>query len=213
MLRGARLVTAQETEEGRGWAESRIKQLTGGDPITARFMRQDFFTFDPNFKLAIAGNHKPSLKGVDEALRARIHLVPFTVTIPPHERDPDLPEKIRAEGPAILRWMIEGCLAWQERGLDPPEAVRTATEDYMAQEDVLGQWIAERCVEDHKARTSSSELYAHWCGWADRAGELPGTQKAFSSALQARGFVKVKTRRGVVFNGIAPRIELRQEVE
>jgi putative DNA primase/helicase len=97
MLRGARLVTAQETEEGRQWAEARIKTLTGGDPITARFMRQDFFTFAPQFKLFIAGNHKPGLRNVDEAMRRRLHLIPFTVSIPPGERDPDLPEKLRAE--------------------------------------------------------------------------------------------------------------------
>src|SRR6185437_11667835 len=96
MLRGARLVTAQETEEGRRWAESRIKALTGGDPITARLMRQDFFTFTPQFKLIIAGNHKPGLRGVDEAIRRRFHLIPFAVKIPPEERDKDLADKMKA---------------------------------------------------------------------------------------------------------------------
>jgi len=101
-LRGARLVTATETEEGRRWAEARIKQLTGGDPVKARFMRQDFFEFLPQFKLFIAGNHKPALRGVDEAMRRRLHLIPFTVTIPPAERDPGLTDSLRAEWPAIL---------------------------------------------------------------------------------------------------------------
>src|SRR6266446_1171067 len=91
-LRGARLVTAIETEEGRRWAESRIKSLTGGDPIAARFMRQDYFEFTPQFKLIIAGNHKPSLRSVDEAMRRRVNVIPFLVTIPPDERDADLPE-------------------------------------------------------------------------------------------------------------------------
>src|SRR6185437_3735008 len=101
-LRGARLVTAMETEEGRRWAESRIKALTGGDRITARFMRQDFFEFLPQFKLLIVGNHKPGLRGVDEAIRRRMHLIPFTVTIPPAERDETLPERLREEWPGIM---------------------------------------------------------------------------------------------------------------
>jgi putative DNA primase/helicase len=126
MLRGARLVTAQETEEGRRWAESKIKALTGGDPITARFMRQDFFTFTPAFKLFIAGNHKPGIRGVDEAIRRRFHLVPFTITVPLKERDPELAEKLKAEWPGILAWAIQGCLEWQRIGLSPPKAVQSA---------------------------------------------------------------------------------------
>ncbi len=97
MLRGARLVTAQETDEGRRFAEARIKALTGGDKITARFMRQDNFTYTPQFKLFIAGNHKPGLRNVDEAIRRRFHLIPFDVRIPPEERDKDLADKLRGE--------------------------------------------------------------------------------------------------------------------
>ena len=125
MLRGARLVTAQEVEEGRRWAEARIKALTGGDPITARFMRQDFFTFRPQFKLFVAGNHKPSLKNVDDAIRRRLHLIPFTFK--PKEPDRDLADKLVAEWPGILRWAIDGCLEWQRVGLAPPPAVVEAT--------------------------------------------------------------------------------------
>ena len=112
-LQGARLVTAFETEDGRRWAESKLKALTGGDRVAARFMRQDFFEFVPQFKLLIAGNHKPRLRAVDEAMRRRFNLVPFTVTIPEPERDKDLAEKLRDEWPGILRWMVERCLAWQ----------------------------------------------------------------------------------------------------
>jgi putative DNA primase/helicase len=122
-LRGARLVRATETEEGRRWAESRIKQLTGGDTVAARFMRQDFFEYRPQFKLIIAGNHKPSLRSVDEAIRRRFHLIPFAVTIPPEERDSDLADKLKAEWPGILAWMIEGCVEWQAECLRPPAAV------------------------------------------------------------------------------------------
>ena len=124
MLRGARAVIAQETEDGQRWAESRIKALTGGDAISARFMRQDFFTFKPAFKLLIAGNHKPSLRNVDEAVKRRFNLLPFTVTISKDERDPELAEKLKGEWPGILAWAIEGCLEWQRIGLCPPNAVR-----------------------------------------------------------------------------------------
>ena len=142
-LRGARLVTATETEEGRRWAESRIKALTGGDPMRARFMRQDFFEYAPQFKLLIAGNHKPGLRSVDEAIRRRFHLMPFTVTIPPERARPDLDEKLKDEWPGILRWMIEGCLAWQQTGLRPSNAVRSATDAYLQAEDAMAAWIEE----------------------------------------------------------------------
>lgn len=109
-------------------------------------MRADFFTYTPRFKLVIVGNHKPTLRSVDEAIRRRIHLVPFTVTIPPEERDKDLPEKLRPEWPAILQWAIDGCMDWRDIGLAPPEAVVKATEKYLADEDTIAQWINEECV-------------------------------------------------------------------
>ncbi len=108
-----RLVVAQETQQGREWDETKIKTLTGGDRITARFMRRDFFDFDPQFKLFIVGNHKPRLNVVDEAMRRRLLLVPFTVQIPKGERDPNLPHKLEKEWPAILRWAVDGCMEWQ----------------------------------------------------------------------------------------------------
>ena len=113
MLRGSRLVTCSETEEGRQWAEARIKQLTGGDPITARFMRQDNFTYVPQFKLTIVGNHRPLLRTVDDAQRRRFNLVPFTHK--PASPDRELERKLRADWPAILRWAIDGCADWRAR--------------------------------------------------------------------------------------------------
>ena len=118
-LHGARLVVAQETQKGRSWDETKIKALTGGDRITARFMRQDYFDFEPTFKLFIVGNHKPRLRNVDEAMRRRLLLVPFTVQIPPAERDTGLPHKLEAEWPAILRWCLDGCLAVAARRARP----------------------------------------------------------------------------------------------
>jgi putative DNA primase/helicase len=186
-LRGARLVTAVETEEGRRWAESKIKSLTGGDRISARFMRQDFFEFTPTFKLVVAGNHKPGLRSVDEAIRRRFHLVPFTVTIPPEERDESLGEQLKAEWPGILAWMIEGCLEWQRQGLAPPSIVRDATEAYLEGEDALAAWIEDECHSDPEAFELVKVLYRSWKNWAERAGEHPGSLKKFSQRLEDRG--------------------------
>ena len=201
-LQGARLVTAMETEGNRRWAESRIKALTGGDPIAARFMRGDFFTFTPVFKLLIAGNHKPALRTVDEAIRRRLHLIPFSVTIPKAERDPDLPEKLKAEWPGILAWAIEGAVEWHANDLQPPAAVTDATLEYLTGEDLIAVWLEDRCHHEHTARTLASVLYKSFKEWAEAAGERPGTQRAFSTALESHGYRKEKTMDGRYFHGL-----------
>jgi putative DNA primase/helicase len=206
-LRGARLVTATETEEGRRWAESRIKTLTGGDTISARFMRQDFFEYAPAFKLFITGNHKPGLRSVDEAIRRRFHLIPFAVTIPPEDRDPDLSEKLKAEWPGILAWMIEGCLQWQELGLRPSQAVMDATAAYLESEDAISTWIEEKCERDTKAWTGSTALFTSWKEWAVAAGEQPGTMKRFAQQLEARGFPPRRKSKARGIEGIRLRCE------
>jgi putative DNA primase/helicase len=187
-LRGVRLVVATETEAGQRWAESRIKLMTGGDKIAARFMRGDFFEYTPQFKLVIVGNHKPSLRGVDEAIRRRLHLIPFNVCIPPARRDKDLFENLKAEWGGILQWAIDGCLEWQRLGLAPPAAVRDATETYLASEDAIANWLDECCELDHRASVRRSALFESWKVWADKAGEFPGSAKAFFAVLESRGF-------------------------
>jgi putative DNA primase/helicase len=206
-LRGARLVTASETEEGRNWAESRIKQLTGGDRISARFMRQDFFEFQPTFKLFIAGNHKPTLCSVDEAIRRRFHMIPFAVTIPPNERDGELTEKLKAERPGILKWLIEGCLRWQREKLAPPQAVTAATAEYMEAEDAISSWIGDRCELDPVAWTSSTALFGSWVAWANTAGERVGSQKRLTQKLESHGFRRHKTRYAQGFCGLRVRLD------
>lgn len=201
-LQGARLVTAIETEEGRRWAESRIKALTGGDKIAARFMRLDYFEFTPQFKLFVAGNHKPHLRSVDEAIRRRFHLVPFRVTFTPEQCDEALPEKLKAEWSGILQWMIDGCLEWQREGLNPPQAVREATDAYLEAEDTLAAWIDERCERDPKAWEQSSNLFASWSAWADKAGEHVGTIRRFSQNLESHGFQPQRRMNGRGFCGL-----------
>lgn len=198
-LQGARLVTAQETEEGKRWAESRIKALTGGDPITARFMRQDDFTFLPQFKLVIVGNHKPSFRSVDDAIKRRLHLVPFTAVIPASEKDPMLPEKLKAEAPGILHWMIEGCLEWERDGLKPPQIVKDSTEEYLGAEDSLQQWIDECCDVGPYFATSQALFYS-WSKWCEGSGEYVGTMKRLMAKLESRSMKvgqKFQGRRGV----------------
>jgi putative DNA primase/helicase len=201
-LQGRRLVTAIETEEGRRWAESKIKALTGGDKIAARFMRADFFEFTPAFKLVIAGNHKPGLRSVDEAIRRRFHLVPFTVTIPEEKRDFELGEKLKEEWPGILQWMIDGCLDWQERGLAPPDAVTAATRAYLEAEDALSAWLDECCEQSPQEWEATNTLFSSWRSWADKAGEYAGTQKRFVQNLEGRGYLPERKRHGRGFRGL-----------
>jgi P4 family phage/plasmid primase-like protien len=203
MLRGARLVIAQETEKGRHWAEAKISALTGGDPIRARFMRQDFFEYVPQFKLVIAGNHKPALKSVNEAIRRRIHMIPFLVTIPDSEKDFELPEKLKAEWPGIMQWAIDGCLEWQQIGLAPPTVVADATAEYLANEDTFTNWTAECCVTGETHWGIGARLWASWKAWAEASNEKPGTRKAFAPTMVDHGFRRAKSQEVRGYDGIA----------
>lgn len=187
-MQGKRLVVAQEVDEGRNWAEAKIKTLTGGDPITARFMRRDFFTFTPQFKLLIAANHKPVLRNVDEAMRSRLHLVPFTVTIPKDKRDPDLQDKLKAEWEGILQWALDGALQYQETGLAPPDAVTQATQEYFSDQDIFTQWVDECCEVGRECWEMPSLLFASWQAYAHAANLAPGSRPSFKERLTSAGF-------------------------
>jgi putative DNA primase/helicase len=135
-------------------------------------------------------------------MRRRFNLVPFTVTIPQHERNPELGEKLKAEWPQILQWLIDGCAEWQEHGLAPPKAVLSATEEYLAVQDTVRNWVAECLVEDSSAETPSSTLYSVWKLWAEANGEYVGSAKALSQKLLDLGFLNRHTREGNVFQGL-----------
>lgn len=192
MLRGARFVVAQESESGRRWAEAKLKSLTGGDPVTARFMRQDFFTYTPQFKLNIATNHKPQLRNVDEAMRRRILLIPFTVTIPPENRDPTLAEKLQLEWNGIFKWAVEGCLQYQSQGLQPPAAVLEATEEYFQTQNSLLQWLEECCERGDTHWETPTRLFNSWREWAKANNEEPGNAKALGDKLEVEGLYRKK---------------------
>jgi len=203
MLKGSRLVTASETEEGRGWAEARIKALTGGDAITARFMRQDFFTYQPQFKLLFAGNHQPSLNAVDAAMRRRFNMMPFIHK--PSNPDPRLEEKLREEAPRILGWALQGCLDWQKEGLSRPVSVTTATEEYFNDQDIFGQWIADCCEVGEKEWDQPHTLFASWVAFTKQAGEDGGTMVSFTGRLKLAGFTKGKVSQVRAWKGLSVR--------
>ncbi|MDA3857198.1 MAG: phage/plasmid primase, P4 family [Roseovarius sp.] len=204
-LQGARLVAGSELPVGKTWDESVIKDLTGGDRMTARFMRGDFFDFDPQLTLIIAGNNQPSFRGVDEAIRARVLLVPFLVTIPPERRDKSLPDKLKAEGPEILRWAIEGTVQWIDKGLNVPAKVAAASTEYMDDEDTLGQFLIDETATDPAGFATTADLHERFRFWCDRQGLHPWTQHTLRKELKSRGFQDHRRPHGRGFIGLKVR--------
>lgn len=201
-LQGARLVVGSELPKGKTWDEAVIKDLTGGEKQTARFMRGDFFDFMPQLTLMIAGNNMPSFRGVDEAIRARVVLVPFTVTIPAEKRDKALPEKLRAEGPAILRWAIEGARMWLEDGLRVPDCIAAASQEYFDDEDTLGQFLADETTTDSTAFVTTTDLHQRFTQWSERQGLNVWTLRTLQKELKTRGFAEQRRNYGRGFLGL-----------
>ncbi|MDP8951541.1 MAG: phage/plasmid primase, P4 family, partial [Actinomycetota bacterium] len=195
-LKGARFVAASETEEGRRLAESLVKDLTGQDTISARFMRAEWFDFKPTHKLWLSTNHKPEIRGTDNAIWRRIRLVPWAVTIPPSEQDRKLSAKLRAELPGVLAWIVRGCLAWQREGLRAPDEVRRATAEYRAEMDTLAAFLADRCVVGEGVWSLADKLYQRYAMWCDANGERQEAQKGFVARLSERGFVRKRATKG-----------------
>jgi putative DNA primase/helicase len=214
-LKGARFVYASEAEEGRRLAESLIKDVTGGDKVTARFLYAEHFEFRPTSKLWLATNHRPIIKGTDDAIWARIRLIPFGVSIPEAERIPlrQLLARFDDELPGILNWAIQGCLEWQRSGLGAPEPIRQATESYRSEMDVLGQFLREQVVIDRRTLTFSSDLYRDYMIWCEESGERPISQRAFGQALTERGFERGKKDHLVAYLGIRLRRESDRDSE
>lgn len=195
-LDGARFAWASETEKGRAWAENRIKSLTGGDKITANFMRQNSFEFTPQLKLTIVSNNAPSLTNVDEAIKRRFIILPFDSI--PRSKDPNLPDKLRAEWSGILSWMIEGCLDWRENGLIRPEVAERATKAYFDEQDVFAQWIEDCCEVGSLMADNMTNLWESWRVYAQDNGEHPGTRtRSFPESLTQRGFEAIKDTMGI----------------
>lgn len=200
-LFGKRFVAAIESDQGRRLAEGLVKQLTGGDKIKARRMREDFWQFDPTHKLWFATNHRPRVHGTDVAIWSRIKLIPFEVQFPDGDprQDKKLPEKLKTELPGILRWAVEGCLAWQREGLGVPHEVRMATDAYRQEQDTLAGFLTDCCIINPLARTTAGSLYKEYVNWCTINGEHPVVQRNFGMQLAERGFVSQKGRGGQRF--------------
>jgi putative DNA primase/helicase len=200
-LKGARAVVAQETQKGRRWDETKLKVLTSSDRLSGHFMRQDYFDFDPTHKLMITGNHKPGLASVNEAIRRRLLLTSFKTVIA--DPDPDFAAKLVPEHPAILRWMVDGCLEWQRDGLGVPDSIRQASDQYFANQDSLEQWLSD-CVDanDTMGFTTTRVLYTSWKMWSEARGMSAGTERDFSASLEEKGFEWERRKYGRGFRGL-----------
>jgi putative DNA primase/helicase len=213
-LKGARFVSAAEVERGRRLAESKVKQLTGSDTVTARFLFGEPFDFRPQFKLWLSTNNKPVIQGTDDAIWDRIRLIPFEQRFEGSKADLKLPEKLREELPGILAWMVEGCLEWQEHGLGEPERVKAATDQYRSDMDTLAAFLEDRCIVRRDAVAQATPLYKEYRMWCDDAGERPETQKTFGMRLTERGFESARSSSGVnkgrkVWHGIGLRTDIK----
>jgi P4 family phage/plasmid primase-like protien len=186
-LFGKRLVASIEVEDGRRLAESLVKQLTGGDKVRARRMRQDFWEFDPTHKVFMAVNHKPEVRGTDIAIWRRIRLIPFTETIPSSEQDKQLPVKLRDELAGILAWAVEGCLEWKREGLQAPEEVKKATGQYRSEMDVIGAYLQDECEIGLDYREPFAAVYKRYEEWCEEGGERAETRRKFNARLKERG--------------------------
>jgi putative DNA primase/helicase len=202
-LAGARFVSTSETEAGRILAEALVKQLTGGDTITSRFLYREFFEFTSQFKVFLVTNHRPQVRGVDNAIWRRIRLIPFDVTIPDEELDKDLGEKLLGELPGILAWAVRGCLEWQEKGLGMPPEVSAATEAYRQESDLLGAFIEDCCVQKPDNKIPVATLYYAYQQWCKHNAEELLEKNEFGLQLSERGFGAARDGRKRYRRGIS----------
>lgn len=203
-LMGRRLAVITETDEGRKFAEATMKRLTGGDTIKARYMRQDFVQFEPSHTAILVTNHLPTVSGDDPAVWRRIRVVPFDVVIPEADRDPALPERLQACADEVLSWCIAGWAEYQKIGLAEPDAVLARTKDYRADSDVIGRFIADKCVTVDTVKMTTAKLFEAWQLWRATEGVPEMSVRAFGQALDRHGYPAVKGTGGTRYrSGIA----------
>lgn len=196
-LKGIRLAVASESMDGARWNAARIKLLTGGDALTGRFMRGDYFDFDPSHKLVVSSNRQPALGSVDVAIASRMELVPFSVTFAGRE-DKTLKDRLKAmEGPGILMWLIKGCVEWQRMGLATPRGVRAATDEYLKTQDDVETFLSDQTTRDQSTRVAVSSLYGPWQEWCQRTGAYCCSKKEFTQRLEGRG-IRIERKGGNV---------------
>jgi putative DNA primase/helicase len=185
-LASARLVASSETRAGARWDDERLKSLSGGDPIKARFLYKDLFTFRPQFKLVFVGNHQPEIRDMDVALQRRIHMLPFMHR--PEDVDQELPEKLREEYPGILAWAIAGFGVWNREGLGTAPVVQESSADYFTAQDAVQRWMDECTERSEGHEEGSGTVYQSWKQWANENGEYVGSQRRLTQALKSKGY-------------------------
>lgn len=202
-LLGTRLVVGSETEDGRRLDTATMKRLTGGDTLTARHLYRAPVTWRPSHQFLYVTNHLPTVKGDDPAVWRRVRVVPFDVVIPAEQRDPELSERLVLHADAVLTWAVAGWFDYIDHGgMDEPSSVLRATEDYKAEGDAVGRFIAEECVTSPYATVLAGELFAAWTSWAAEEGAEPMTAVTFAKEMDRRGFEGTKTNRGKARKGI-----------
>ena len=187
-LKGVRFVTASEAEAYQKFAENLIKQMTGSDTVSARFLHQEWFDFEPSYKIFLATNHRPIIQGTDPAIWRRIKLIPFNITIPELDRDRHLLHKLKQELPGILAWAVQGCMEWKKNGLGEPDEVKEATREYRNEMDVLSQFISDCCEEDASSKELAKDLYESYCQWCAENREENLSKRMFGSKLKEKGY-------------------------
>jgi P4 family phage/plasmid primase-like protien len=202
-LRGVRFAAGIETKEGQRWNESLVKMLTGSDRITARFLRREFFEFDPSWKLVLSVNHKPIVRGTDHGIWRRIHLVDFDRTFEGPAKDPELTSRLKGEAPGILALLVRSCLEWQAKGLEVPDRVAGAVNKYRAGQDVVGSFLRECCNEDATKRTPVARMYTAYRYWCQDSGEYCHGKHAFNNQLRERGYYETKAREWIGLDLVA----------
>jgi len=202
-LRGTRFVTTTEAEQGRRLSEPLIKKITGNDQMTARFLYGEFFNFTPTFKIFMATNHKPVIKGTDYGIWRRIKLIPFTTRITEDKQDKNLELKLRSEASGILNWLLEGTARWKREGLNPPAIVLNATDEYRGEMDVIGNFLKERCKQDFDYSIRIRELYKAYSDWCDENNEHAVSERFFTLRLKEMGFEQGRTAEARFWKGIA----------
>jgi putative DNA primase/helicase len=201
-LKGRRLVATSETGRGRKWDESRVKQLSGGDTLICRKLFCEYFSYKPTWKIWMATNHKPNFDANDQALFRRIRLIPFTVTFPPDKQDRGLSDRLKAEAEGILAWAVEGALLWQKEGLESPEEVRMATEGYRHEQDSLGRFLAEECIQGDLDKVLAKDFKAHYAEWCRENGENGVPTREVGQCLEKLGIERAKRNGAWYFLGL-----------
>jgi putative DNA primase/helicase len=204
-LRGTRFVTTTEAEHGRRLSEPLIKQITGNDRITARFLYGEFFNFMPTFKIFMATNHKPVIKGTDHGIWRRIKLIPFLTRIEAEKQDKHLDQKLMQEGPGILNWLIEGAKRWYAEGLNTPPIIIRATDEYRAEMDVIGNFLKERCEMKQDVSVKARELFKCYQDWCDDHNEHAVSERFLGLRLKELGLGQKRSQDGRYWQGLTLR--------